>query len=217
MPGPIRPLEPFVRFVARRRVSLHGKLLLGFLLIVLLVLGTSALGFILMQRASAQTSRIAALTDRIISAARMEYAITAGMHFRAMHLLTGDSANDQKLVKSRQDFAKLQGALEATADEREAEVFRKLQETNLRYGVSGQRVDALAHGWQGDAAMKIHLEEEHPISHELEALSRDLIRLASDRRDQSLAEVVRASRWRSSWATSCRGRSSARWRRSTTT
>jgi class 3 adenylate cyclase len=194
MRTPIPLLDPLVRFVARGRLSLHTKLLLGFLLIVLLVVGTSALGVVLMQQASAQAGRIAALTDRIIAAARMEYAITAGMHFRAMHLLTLDSANDQKLVKSRQDFAKLQGALEATADAREADVFRKLQDTNLRYGVSGQKVDALAHNNQTPEAMTLHLDEEHPISHDLEALSRDLIRLASQRRDETLAQVVNTNR-----------------------
>ena len=194
MRTPIPPLDPLVRFVARRRMSLHAKLLIGFLLIVLLVVGTSALGVVLMQRAGAQAAGIAGLTDRIIAAARMEYAITAGMHFRAMHLLTFDAVNDQKLVKSRQDFAKIQGALEATADPREAEVFRKIQETNLRYGVSGQKVDALAHNMQTPEAMAVHLEEEHPISHELEGLARDLIRLASQRRDERLAEVVSTNR-----------------------
>jgi class 3 adenylate cyclase len=194
MRTPIPPLDPFVQFVARRRMSLHSKLLLGFLLIVLLVITTSALGVVLMQRAGAQAGRIAALTDRIISAARMEYAITAGMHFRAMHLLTGDTTNDQKLVKSRQDFAKLQGALEATADGKEAEVFRKIQEANLRFGVSAQQVDGLAHGRRIADAMKQHLDEEHPISHELEAHARDLIRLASERRDQTLAEVLGTNR-----------------------
>src|SRR5262245_49446679 len=102
MRTPIPPLDPFVSFVARRRLSLHSKLLLGFFLIVLLVVGTGALAVVLMQRTGAQATRIAALTDRIIAAARMEYAVTAGMHYRAMHLLTHDPVNDQKLVKSRQ-------------------------------------------------------------------------------------------------------------------
>jgi class 3 adenylate cyclase/HAMP domain-containing protein len=194
MRTPIPPLDPLVQFVARRRMSLHAKLLLGFLAIVLLVMGTSALGLVLVQRASAQAGKIAGLTDRIIAAARMEYAITAGMHYRAMHLLTLDAANDQKLVKSRQDFAKIQGALEATADAREAEVFRKIQDSNLRYGVAGQKVDALAHSTQTPEAMTVHLEEEHPISHELEAQARDLIRLASQRRDETLADVTSANR-----------------------
>jgi class 3 adenylate cyclase len=42
--------------------------------------------------------------------------------------------------------------------------------------------------------MKQHLDEEHPISHELEALARDLIRLASERRDQTLLEVIDTNR-----------------------
>jgi class 3 adenylate cyclase/HAMP domain-containing protein len=194
MRSPIPPLDPLVRFVARRRMSLQAKLLFGFFLVVLLVIGTSALGLVLMQGAGAQAGRIAALTDRIIAAARMEYAITAGMHFRAMHLLTGDAANDQKLVKSRQDFARLQGALESTGDTREAEVFRKIQESNLRFGVAAQQVDTLAHSDRTAEAMKLHLDQEHPISHELEAQARDLIRLAAERRDQTLAEIADTNR-----------------------
>jgi class 3 adenylate cyclase/HAMP domain-containing protein len=194
MRTPIPPLDPLVRFVARRSLSLHAKLLAGFLLIALLFVATAALGLVLTQRAGAQSGRIAALTDRILAAARMEYAITAGMHFRAMHLLTSDPANDQKLIKSRQDFAKLEGALEATADAREAEVFRKIQEANLRFGVAAQQVDSLAHADRTAEAMKLHLDQEHPISHELEGLSRDLIRLASDRRNQTLDEVMTTNR-----------------------
>src|SRR2546430_5395081 len=54
---PIPPLDPLVRFVARRRMSLHAKLLIGFLLIVLLVVGTSALGVVLMQRDEQEADR----------------------------------------------------------------------------------------------------------------------------------------------------------------
>src|SRR6185295_5349100 len=73
-------------------------------------------------------------------------------------------------------------------------VFRKIQDVNVKYGVAGQKVDALAHNVQTPEAMAAHLEEEHPISHELEGLARDLIRLAGQRRDETLAEVVSTNR-----------------------
>jgi class 3 adenylate cyclase/CHASE3 domain sensor protein len=191
MKTPIPLLDPIVAAIARWRTSLHKKLLIGFLLISLLLLGTALLGVVLMQRAGAQAHRIASLAERVSQAGQMEYAITASMHFRAMHLLTGDPANDQKLVGARQTFATLLGALEATAEGPEQEVFRKIREANLKFALSGQQVDGHAHAKDLPGAMKIHLDEEHPVSHELEALSRDLIRIASQRRDES----VRAVQW----------------------
>ncbi len=194
MKTPIPLLDPIVASIARWPTSLHKKLLLGFLLIVLLLVGTAILGLLLIERASAQAHRIASLTDRVVRAGRMEYAITASMHFRAMHLLTGDSANDQKLVKARQDFATLLGSLEATAEGQEREVIRKIHEANLKFAMAAQLVDGRAHGKNLPGAMTIHLKEEHPFSHELEALARDLIRISSERRDESLRAVERDGR-----------------------
>ncbi|MBI2903064.1 MAG: hypothetical protein HYY12_05700 [Candidatus Methylomirabilis oxyfera] len=194
MGTPIPLLDPIVAVVAGWRASLHKKLLIGFLLVLVLVFGTALLGLLLMQRASAQANRIASLTDRVVNAGRMEYAITASMHFRAMHLLTGDPANDKKLVTARQTFSTLLGSMEAAAEGQEREVFQKIREASLKYAMSGQQVDGRAHGKDLKGAMAIHLKEEHPESHELEALARDLIRIAGERRDASVRAVQRDSR-----------------------
>jgi class 3 adenylate cyclase/CHASE3 domain sensor protein len=191
---PIPMFDGVVDRVARWRTALHTKLLIGFMLLVILLLGTAVLGLLAMRRAGAQADRIADITDRVVRAGRMEYAITASMHFRAMHLLTGDPANDKKLVEARQQFASLLGSLETTAEGQEREVMRKISEANLRFALSAQQVDGRAHGGDLRGAMKIHLEEEHPISHELEALARDLIRISSERRDESQRAIDRHNR-----------------------
>jgi class 3 adenylate cyclase len=194
MKTPLPLLDPVVAFIARWEASLHKKLLVGFLLILCLLLGTAVLGLLLMQRASAQAHRISSLTSRVVDAGRMEYAITASMHFRAMHLLTGDPANDKKLVGARQTFSTLLGSLESGAEGQEREVFQKIREANLKYALAGQQVDGRAHGKDLKGAMAIHLKEEHPVSHELEAFARDLIRIASERRDESVRAVQRDAR-----------------------
>ncbi|MEK6660286.1 MAG: hypothetical protein AABY63_00205 [candidate division NC10 bacterium] len=53
MKTPIPLLDPVVASVARWQASLHKKLLIGFVLVLILLLGTALLGFLLMQRASA--------------------------------------------------------------------------------------------------------------------------------------------------------------------
>ncbi|HEY1374926.1 MAG TPA: hypothetical protein VGH50_20815, partial [Candidatus Binatia bacterium] len=194
MKSPIPLFDPIVASIARWRTSLHTKLLTGFLLIALLLLGTAVLGVVLMHRADIQARRIASLGERVSLARQMEYAITASMHFRAMHLLTGDTANDQKLVGARQDFATIFGSLEGSAEGAERDVFQKIRASNLKFALSAQRVDGRAHGGDLTGAMKIHLDEEHPISHELEAEARELIGIARERRDQSVAAVQRDNR-----------------------
>ena len=195
MMGPIGLFEPLVTFVARLRVSVHRKLRTGFVLIAVLLLGTSAVGYLMLQRATADGRQLTSLAVRVVEATRLEYIVTASMHFRAMHLLTGDPANDTKLIKARQDFAKLVGTMETNASGPEKQVFAKIHEVNLKFGASQQQVDIFAHRTDGAReAMKIHLEEEHPISHELEALARDLQRTARQNRDASLAIAERDNR-----------------------
>jgi class 3 adenylate cyclase/CHASE3 domain sensor protein len=195
MMGAIKLFGPLVTLVARLRVSVHTKLRTGFFLIAVLLLGTSAAGYVMMQRATADGRQLASLADRVAEATRLEYIVTASMHFRAMHLLTGDPANDTKLVKARQDFTKLVATMEASANEAEKSVFAKIHEVNLKFGASQQQVDIFAHRPDGAReAMKIHLEEEHPISHQLEGLARDLQRSAKERRDASLSFAERNNR-----------------------
>ncbi|HWU39947.1 MAG TPA: hypothetical protein VN203_20035, partial [Candidatus Acidoferrum sp.] len=186
---PLRILNPIVAWVARLRWSLHTKLLSGFLLLVVLLFSVTALILYVASRVEQRTLRVAQLAEEVSRAGRLEYAVTAQMHFRAMALLTGDPSNDQKLIGARQDFSSHLGYLEAVVDNQEQAILSRLREANVPFQVSGQKVDRLAQAGDLSGAMKVHLEEEHPRSHVLEGLARDLIKIAEDRRMASLKEV----------------------------
>jgi HAMP domain-containing protein len=186
---PIALLNPVVEWVARRRASLHTKLLVGFLAVVLLLFSLMAALVYSTQRMQERTLHVARLAEEVARAGRMEYAITAQMHFRAMHLLTGDESNDKKLVGARQDFSTHLGYLEGIQDGPAPAVLARLRQENVPFQLSGQRVDRLAQSGNLSAAMKVHLEEEHPLSHVLEGLARDVIKAAETRRAASLQEL----------------------------
>lgn len=186
---PIRFLNPIVEWVARLRWSLHTKLLAGFLLVVLLLFSVMAMILYFTSRVEERTLRVAQLAEEVSRAGRIEYAVTAQMHFRAMALLTGDPSNDQKLIGARQDFSAQLGYLEALLDGQGQTILARLREANVPFQVSGQKVDRLAQAGDLSGAMKAHLEEEHPLSHVLEGLARDLIKVAESRRAASLQEV----------------------------
>ncbi|MFB3818198.1 MAG: hypothetical protein ACE147_11080 [Candidatus Methylomirabilales bacterium] len=193
---PIGFLNPVVEWVARRRMSLHTKLLVGFLVVVLLLFSLMAALMYSTHQMQERTLHVARLAEEVARAGRMEYAITAQMHFRAMHLLTGDPSNDQKLVGARQDFSTHLGYLQGTQDGAAQAILAKLRQENLPFQLSGQRVDRLAQTGNLAAAMKVHLEEEHPLSHVLEGLARDLIKAAEARRGAALQELEAERRQR---------------------
>lgn len=186
---PIRFLNPIVEWIARLRWSLHTKLLAGFLLVVLVLSSVTLIILYFTSRVEQRTLRVAQLSEEVSRAGRIEYAVTAQMHFRAMALLTGDPSNDQKLIGARQDFSTHLGYLEAVVDSQEQAILTRLREANVPFQLSGQKVDRLAQAGDVSGAMKVHLEEEHPVSHVLEGLARDLIKVAESRRVASLQEV----------------------------
>jgi methyl-accepting chemotaxis protein len=178
-----------VGWIARIRWSLHTKLLAGFLLVVLLLYSVMAMVLYITYQVEDRTLRVASLAEQVARAGRLEYAVTAQMHFRAMHLLTGDPSNDQKLVAARQAFSTHLGYLEGVVDSQGQAILARLREANVPFELSGQKVDRFAQAGDLSRAMKVHLEEEHPLSHGLEGLARDLIKVAETRRAASLQEV----------------------------
>jgi len=192
---PIRLLNPIVNWVARLSVSLHTKLLVGFLLVSFLVFVVVGLNLWLLYRVEERALRAAGPAQQVARAGRMEYAVTAQSHFRAMHLLTGDPANDQKLMGARQDFSAHMGYLEGVMDGEGKALLAKLREANIPFQVHGQVVDRLAQAGDLAGALKVHLESEHPASHELEGLARGLVKVAEARWSGSLQEMERERRW----------------------
>jgi HAMP domain-containing protein len=161
-------------------------LLAGFLLVVLLFLGVVGTITYLTHRIEERTLRVARLAEEVARAGRIEYAVTAQMHYRAMALLTGDVSYDEKLVAARQDFSNHVGFLEGLEDAQGKSILARLKEANIPFQLSGHKVDRFAQAGDVSGARKVHLDDEHPLSHVLEGLARDLIKVADARRAASL-------------------------------
>jgi signal transduction histidine kinase len=112
-------------------------------------------------------------------AQEMLYAVTAQSHYRAMALLLPDDAAkyNGQVEDAKATFALRLGELER-AEPENAAFYEDVTTVNEEYRESGQKVLALMQ--QGDlpAATQLHLGEEHPTSHKLEASMRTLIATA---------------------------------------
>jgi|tagenome__1003787_1003787.scaffolds.fasta_scaffold20915574_2 class 3 adenylate cyclase/HAMP domain-containing protein len=169
--GPLpRVLEPLVDWVARIRATVHTKLLVGFLLIALLLLGLGGMSMFVLARINDQIETLTTLYKQTSDARHMIYDVTAQSHYRAMQLLTGDPIHeyDTKLDAAKADFAKLLKDVSNYALSETPGFFANLRATNAEFNASSVDVTALFDQGHIDQALNLHIAREHTLSHALE-------------------------------------------------
>jgi class 3 adenylate cyclase/CHASE3 domain sensor protein len=170
------PLQPLVDLVAFIKASVHSKLLAGFLVSALLLLGMAVLSLIVIHWMSQQVATISRLQEKIDRARQMEYLVTVQSHYRAMALLTSDDSNNDKIAAAKKDFTAHLDAVQAMSPSDEKEFFDRVREANDRFAASSAKVLGFYQAGNTAEAISAHLSEEHPVSHELEAAMRELER-----------------------------------------
>jgi class 3 adenylate cyclase/CHASE3 domain sensor protein len=169
MPRLMLPLAPLVDLVARLRASVLLKLLAGFLLSALLLLGMGILSLVVINRMNDRVEDLNAARDRQDRGRQMIYLVTAQSHYRAMSLLTGNPVWTDRIANAKADFQQQLDAMAADGVPGDADFVERMRAVDQRFAASGEQVASL-HG-SGDhvAAISQHIGGEHEISHELEA------------------------------------------------
>jgi len=181
LPRFTRWLRPFVDAVARVKAGVHRKLLFGFLIGALLLVAMALLSLLVIRE---MNDRMIELDNAQVKSGRaqeMLYAVTAQSHYRAMALLLpNDAATYNRQVEdAKATFARLLGELQQ-AEPASAAFYEDVRTVNEDYRQSGQKVLALIEQGRIREAADVHLTEEHPTSHKLEASMRTLIATAKD-------------------------------------
>lgn len=161
-------LRPLVDMVARRHASVHIKLLTGFLVIAVLLLGMGLLSVAVLNRVDNQVERLNILNAQTDQAREMIYAVTAQSHFRAMALVTEDDQWIDKIAKAKFDFTADLNEIRTYSIPHRGEFFSKLAQTDAQFSASSDQVNALYRDGDLTRALDLHITSEHEISHELE-------------------------------------------------
>ena len=173
LPGFLRPL---VDRVARINATVHAKLLAGFLIIAVLLLAMGGLSVAVLNRVNHQVDTLTALNRQTDLARDMIYKVTGQMHYRAMALLNQDDPSwNAKIVAAKAAFLTDLAAIRAFPEPDRASFFDNLEAINTTFAISSEQVTALSDTGNIDGALAMHLDREHPISHELEAELNSLI------------------------------------------
>ena len=186
-PGPFTPL---VTFAARINASVFAKLLSGFLVGALLLLGMGVLSLVVISRMSERVKEINVLSGEADRARQMIYSITAQSHYRAMALVcatvqmaptassddcTADPPWNVRIAASKRFFHRLLDGAHEVDVARDLDLLGRVREANGRYTVSGETVLSLYRTGDVEDALKLHIAEEHETSHELENAMKALI------------------------------------------
>ena len=195
-PDRLPPLiRPFVDFIARIRATVHAKLLAGFLVIAVLLLGMGVMSIFVIGRMNQQASQIVEL-QRLSDLSRQGiYHVTAQSHYRAMALITEDGSYNDKITPAKQNFVEELDAIEAIGGPGVQETVDSLREIDGRYADAGADVLALYNAGDLDGALALHISAEHEISHELEDVLNTLITSTEGRIDQASTELASLHRF----------------------
>ena len=177
MPEPGLPrytgwLRPAVDAVARIKCSVHTKLLTGFLVGTILLVGMAALSLLVIGRMNQRVVDLNRLDAKSTRAHEMLYDITLQSHYRAMALLTRDDKYNASVAETKAAFRNLLAASER-ADPSERAFYENVRTVDDGYAQSGRKVLSLYEAGDIAGATRIHLDEEHPASHILEASMKD--------------------------------------------
>ena len=167
------PLSFLADIVAGVNLSVHTKLLAGYLMGALLVLGMSMLTLVVISNMSHQLSELTRLQNQVESASKKSNLVTSQLHFMALALLTNDDSHYANSAEARREFSEVLALAESKSREEKAEFFQQLREVNDRFATAGAKV--LAQSGNPEEATRIHIEEERPISVEVEQLLAELV------------------------------------------
>jgi signal transduction histidine kinase len=179
LPRFTRWLRPVVDAVARIDLSVHRKLLFGFLVGAVLLVGMATLSLLVIGRMSGRVAELDRLQTRASQAQQMLYLITVQSHYLAMALLTKDTTMDQQIVEAKNQFTDLLARMEH-ADPADATLFQGLRDANATFAASSARVVALNEAGDYAEAQRLHVAESEMQSHELELRLLSFVTSAQD-------------------------------------
>lgn len=182
-------IRPAVDFIARIRATVHTKLLAGFLVIAVLLLGMGVTSILVIREMNREANQLIDLQQQGDLARQAIYSVTSQSHFRAMALTTQlDSWND-KIVTAKENFATYLDGMEAIGGPGVQAAVERLRGIDERYTSAGTEVLALYQAGDLDAAIDLHISAEHEISHELEDELNLLIASTEERIDLALGDL----------------------------
>ncbi|HEU4387114.1 MAG TPA: ATP-binding protein [Blastocatellia bacterium] len=188
------PLGALVQWVATIKASVHAKLLAGFLLVTLLVIGMGVMSLQTIAKMTSQGRLLDEAHERVHWSQDIQHALAMQMNFTAMALLSKSEATVENILRENNRFNNTLARLEKAAQPEEVELIRRIR------GAQGEALTTVADianlvrdGKVGDA-MQLQNNKQYPLYRRIEEFVTQLVERERNKMDRLRASVAAANR-----------------------
>jgi signal transduction histidine kinase len=174
------PLGWAVRGLAGVRVSVHAKLLGGFLLITLLFFAMGAVSLQMIARTSHHSRLLDQAHERVDWSREIQHALALQMNATAMSLLLRDDDAVQAILRENNRFNNTLARIETAAPPEEQELIRRIRAAQDEAMTTVADIADLVRDDKLEEALRLQLGKEYPLYQEIEALVGDVVRIEQD-------------------------------------
>ncbi len=169
------PLGLLVRAVARLRISVHGKLLAGFLLVAFVVAVMGAMSLEIITRMSRQAEAMHEAHQRVTAARQAQHALAMQMSFTAMALILRDEATIGSILRENNRLNTMLAEIEDAAPAEEREIIQRIRTAQGEVMATVADVANLVRDGKIDEAMELQLTTGYPLFRQVEGLVEQVV------------------------------------------
>ena len=188
------PLGGLVRWVAAIKASVHGKLLAGYLLVTLLVIGIGALSLQTISKMSTQGQLLDEAHERVHWSQEIQHALAMQMNFTAMALLLKSETTVENILRENNRFNNTLARLEKAAQPEEIELIQRIRAAQGEALTTVADIANLIRDGKVEEAMQLQHNKQYPLYRRIEDFVTQLVERERNKMDRLRASVAAADR-----------------------
>jgi signal transduction histidine kinase len=187
------PLGGLVRWVAAIKASVHAKLLGGYLLVTVLVIGIGALSLQSISRMSSQGRLLEEAHERVHWSQEIQHALAMQMNFTAMALLLKSESAVENILRENNRFNNTLARLEKAAQPEELELIQRIRTAQGEALTTVADIANLIRDGKVDQAMVLQDTKQYPLYRRIEDFVGELVQRERSKMDRLRASVAAAN------------------------
>jgi len=188
------PLGRLVHWVAAIKASVHAKLLAGYLLVALLVIGIGALSLQTIAKMSSQGRLLDEAHERVHWSQDIQHALAMQMNFTAMALLLRSEATVENILRENNRFNNTLARLEKAAQPEEVELIQRIRAAQGEALTTVADIANLIRDGKVEDAMRLQQNKQYPLYRQIEDFVTQLVERERNQMDRLRTSVAAANR-----------------------
>ena len=188
------PLGSLVRWVAAIKASVHAKLLAGYALVTLLVIGMGAISLQTIAKMSSQGRLLDEAHERVHWSQEIQHALAMQMNFTAMALLLRSETTVENILRENNRFNNTLARLEKAAQPEEVELIQRIRAAQVEALTTVADIANLIRDGKVDAAMRLQQDRQYPLYRRIEDFVTQLVERERYKMDRFRDSVAAANR-----------------------